>query len=217
MNRKLLVPTLAVAAAALLSGCVTGYQYRQGAGDYYYGQPAVEYDNGYYDGYGYGGYGGYGGGWGGSLGFGYGYGGGYPYWGYGYPFVYGYPYYEHHRHDHGHHHHNDGDDDDDDQDDHSGPPAQPIPPPRIGEIRPGHRPLLPGPMGRTPPLVRDPAVPMPRMSGPLPQHPWMSPPPAPHFDGTPRMAPPGRSDDAPRFHPAPRMNTERDGRRNSTR
>lgn len=212
MNRKLLVPTLAVAAAALLAGCVSGYQYRQGNGDYYYGQPAVQYDDGYGDGYGYGGYGG---GWGGSLGFGYG-GGGYPYWGYGYPFVYGYPYYDrhHHDHDHGHGHHHHGGHDEPDP---VTPPVQPVPPPRIGGIRPPHRPLLPGPMGRTPPLARDPGIPMPRPSTPMPQRQWMPPPTAPRVDQAPRAAPPPRVDDAPRFRPAPRMNTERDGRRTSTR
>jgi hypothetical protein len=83
MIRKLLLPAL---AAAVLGGCVTGYDYRGGSGDYYYGQPTVDYDY-------YGGYYGYGyPGWHGSLGFGYGY-GGYPYYGYGgYPY-YGYPYY----------------------------------------------------------------------------------------------------------------------------
>src|SRR3546814_2264246 len=73
--------------------CATGYTYRDGYGDYYYGQPSVDY----YD-YGYGapygsiyGYPRY---WRGGLGIGYGYGyGGY---GYGYPYGYhggGYPYY----------------------------------------------------------------------------------------------------------------------------
>jgi hypothetical protein len=85
MIRKLLLPAL---AAVVLGGCVTGYDYRGGTGDYYYGQPSVDYDY-------YGGYYGYGyPGWHGSLGFGYGYGGGYPYYGYGYPYYgYGYPYY----------------------------------------------------------------------------------------------------------------------------
>lgn len=70
MLRKLLLPVLATAA---LAGCVTDYGYRNGNGDYYYGQPRVEYrelgPGGYYGGvgvqygyggYGYGGYGGYG-------------------------------------------------------------------------------------------------------------------------------------------------------------
>ncbi len=103
MIRKLLSPSLATAlAAALLGGCVSGYQYRDGAGDYYYGQPQVEYRDYGYGGYGgYGGYDnspyGYGGGWGGQIGYGtggygYGYGYGYPY-GYGGYGGYGYPYY----------------------------------------------------------------------------------------------------------------------------
>ena len=47
MSRKLL--PFAAIAFALLSGCAT-YDYRGGAGDYYYGQPST----GYYDPYGYG-------------------------------------------------------------------------------------------------------------------------------------------------------------------
>jgi hypothetical protein len=93
MIRKALIPTLAAALAVLVGGCATGYQYRGGNGDYYYGQPSIEYRD-----YGYGSYGyGYPGGWSGSLGFGYGY-GGYPYYGYGYPYYggYGYPYYYRH-------------------------------------------------------------------------------------------------------------------------
>src|SRR3546814_3122722 len=66
-----------VFAAVALAGCATGYTYRDGYGDYYYGQPSVDY----YD-YGYGapygsihGYPRY---WRGGLGIGYGYGyGGY--------------------------------------------------------------------------------------------------------------------------------------------
>ena len=58
MIRKLLVP---LAAALLLGGCVTGYGYRAGAGDYYYGQPRTEYryyddSFGYYGSYGFGRY-----------------------------------------------------------------------------------------------------------------------------------------------------------------
>ena len=41
MNRKPIL--IALAAAALLAGCATGYQYRGGSGDYYYGAPSVEY------------------------------------------------------------------------------------------------------------------------------------------------------------------------------
>src|SRR5690606_18266459 len=47
----------AAAAALLLAGCITdGYQYRGGyGGDYYYGQPSVDYrHHGYYGPYGYG-------------------------------------------------------------------------------------------------------------------------------------------------------------------
>jgi hypothetical protein len=90
MKRTGFLPLAAASVAVLLAGCVSDYQYREGVGDYYYGQPSVEYRD-----YGYGGYGGYGYpyGWGGSIGFGYG-GYGYPYGGYGYPYGgYGYPYY----------------------------------------------------------------------------------------------------------------------------
>jgi len=90
MKRMGFLPLAAASVAVLLAGCITPYQYREGNGDYYYGQPSVEYRDYGYDGYGYG----YPGGWGGSLGYGY-YGGyGYPYGGYGYPYGgYGYPYY----------------------------------------------------------------------------------------------------------------------------
>lgn len=52
---------LAVLAAAALAGCATGYSYRGGGGDYYYGQPRIEYryhDDpfGYYGSYGFGSY-----------------------------------------------------------------------------------------------------------------------------------------------------------------
>lgn len=62
MLRKLLLPILATVA---LAGCATGYDYRRGNGDYYYGQPRVEYRyqriGGYYGGFGLGyGYGGLG-------------------------------------------------------------------------------------------------------------------------------------------------------------
>jgi len=57
MIRKLILPAL---AALLLAGCAS-YQYRDGSGDYYYGQPGTEYRYyGYpsgYGGYGYGAYG----------------------------------------------------------------------------------------------------------------------------------------------------------------
>ncbi|MGV8941102.1 MAG: hypothetical protein ACOH1P_06100 [Lysobacter sp.] len=74
MLRKFVLPVFAI---VLLGGCMTGgYSYRQDRGDYYYGQPGVDYR--YYDRYGsgsfydpryrypgyypsyYGGYGGYG-------------------------------------------------------------------------------------------------------------------------------------------------------------
>lgn len=88
MIRKLVLPVL---AAGLLAGCVSGYNYRAGHGDYYYGNPSVEYryNGGYYGGY-YGGfYGGYG-----YPGYGYPYryyGAPYRHGYYGYP-GYGYPY-----------------------------------------------------------------------------------------------------------------------------
>lgn len=89
MNIRNLVLTLLAAAA--LSGCYTGYGYRGGTGDYYYGQPSGDY-------YGYGAsYGGIGYGY---SDYGYGYGYGYPYGYYGgyYPY---YPYYYYPpRHDH---------------------------------------------------------------------------------------------------------------------
>jgi hypothetical protein len=105
MIRKLLLPALAV---AMLGGCVTsGYEYRGGNGDYYYGQPQVEYrDYGYpYGRFGYG----YPGGWSGSFGWGYGYGDPYGYYG-GYydPWRYYTPYRRpHHRDHHGDHDHDD--------------------------------------------------------------------------------------------------------------
>lgn len=85
MLRKLLLPAL---AAAALAGCATGYQYRGGQGDYYYGQPQVEYrhsgSSGFYGdvGFGYGS--------GGFGGFGYGFGASYFYDRFG-RLVYGYP------------------------------------------------------------------------------------------------------------------------------
>lgn len=90
MIRKL---TFAALAAALLGGCVsTGYQYRDGPGDYYYGRSGSAY-GAYGTPYGRIGYG-YPGGLYGGVGYGY----GYPYNRYGsryyggyYP--YGYPYY----------------------------------------------------------------------------------------------------------------------------
>ncbi|MDB6163880.1 MAG: hypothetical protein JWL98_1312 [Xanthomonadaceae bacterium] len=95
MIRKLLLPAMAV---VLLAGCATGYGYRAGNGDYYYGQPSIDYQDGGYYPYGGAGYG-YPGGWSGMIGYGMGYGGGYGPYGYspygygGYPYGYGYPYY----------------------------------------------------------------------------------------------------------------------------
>jgi len=111
MNRKLILPALA--ALALLAGCATGYQYRGGSGDYYYGSPSVEYR--VYGTYGYPGY----------YGYGYPY-GGYGYGSYGYPYYYGggyyYPWY---RHRHGGHH---GGHDNDDGNDGGSQPSRPTPP-----------------------------------------------------------------------------------------
>jgi hypothetical protein len=98
MIRKLLLPAI---AAALLSGCVT-YGYRDGRGDYYYGQPNTEYR--YYDRYGYPGYGYSGYGYYGYPGY-YGYSGGY--YGYGAPYWGGYYRYyipTRPRYEGGHHH-----------------------------------------------------------------------------------------------------------------
>jgi hypothetical protein len=65
---------LPIAAAVLLGGCASGYTYRSGdgSGDYYYGEPRVEYryhtPSGVYGGYGpYGPYGYYGGYYGGGY------------------------------------------------------------------------------------------------------------------------------------------------------
>jgi hypothetical protein len=101
-TRILRLALLALATAAV-AGCVTspGYGYRAGQGDYYYGQPSVEYR--YRGGYGpyHGGYGypyGYGrSGWSFGISYGhpyyrYGYGGRYAFPWYGWPY-YGYPYY----------------------------------------------------------------------------------------------------------------------------
>lgn len=138
MIRNRLFPALTTGLAmALLAGCVSDYQYRGGTGDYYYGQPAVEYRDYGYGGYGDpygggygGGYGYPGGGWNGSIGFGSGYASPYGYGGYGYPYGYGgygYPYgyggtgYIVIRHHHHNHPGNDGDNDADDQ-----PAGQPV-------------------------------------------------------------------------------------------
>ena len=155
MIRNRLLPALTAGlAVALLGGCVSDYQYRGGTGgDYYYGQPSVEYRDYGYGGYGGdpygggygGGYGYPGGGWSGSIGYGSGYGSPYGYGGYGYPYGYGgsgYPYWRPPviviRH---HHHNHDGDDNDaDDQ-----PAGQPAVQPRRDpdDLR---RAQLPGPL-----------------------------------------------------------------------
>lgn len=84
MRRNIL---LSAFAAATLAGCATGYSYRNGnGGDYYYGQPRIEYR--YYGNYGYGSYGpGYYYDRYGRLVY------GDPYAYYGSPYGYGYPYF----------------------------------------------------------------------------------------------------------------------------
>lgn len=85
MMRKLIVPLV---AAGLLAGCVTsGYSYRGGDGDYYYGRPSTQYRyHGPYGAYPYGGFGYYGY-------YGDPYYSRHPFYGrYGYPY-YGHPYY----------------------------------------------------------------------------------------------------------------------------
>lgn len=157
MIRKLILPAL---AAALLAGCATGYQYRGGSGDYYYGSPGVEYR--VYGGYGY------------PYGYGYGgYGYGYPYYGGGY---YYYPWYRGHGHHHGGHHHG-GHDGDNGGDDGDAPPERPTPPWRdLGSI--GDRGKLRD-LGDKLPQRREAHAPVarpssqPRMSSP----PRISPPP----------------------------------------
>lgn len=142
MLRKLLLPMLATVA---LAGCATDYQYRGGQGDYYYGQPQVEYRNsgpsGFYGdiGLGYG-----------SGGFGYGFGASYFYdrFGrlvYGYPSrYYGSPYYgrggwnsPRPRRDHDDHGHGDRDDQHDNQHG-DGDNHQDRPPPwrDLGQLQP---------------------------------------------------------------------------------
>ena len=122
MIRKLLLPAL---AAALLAGCATGYQYRGGSGDYYYGSPTTDYRYygspfGYYGGYGYGGYGSpYG--WGG-----YGY--------YSSPYYYYGSHYRHRSHDHWQDHQ--GDNDDGGNEDRTPEQQRPTPPWRdLGALR----------------------------------------------------------------------------------
>lgn len=165
MNLKPIL--IAVAATALLAGCATGYQYRGGAGDYYYGSPSVEYriHGSYGYPYGYGGYGGYG------------YGGGYGY--YGYPYYYGggyyYPWYRHrHGHHGGGHDHDDGSDNGDDGGDTGqAPPQRPTPPWRdLGSLG-GRGKLPPPPEQREASSPRTRAIPQ----RPVPQRPISRPAP----------------------------------------
>lgn len=113
MMRKLLLPFLATAA---LAGCATGYNYRGGNGDYYYGQPRVEYPYGGIGGF----YGNFGPGFGGNYYYDrygrlvYGYPGGY----YGGPYYGGNGWYR----PRPHHGQGDHDGDDSDRGDHDRPP-----------------------------------------------------------------------------------------------
>ena len=168
MLRKLLLPA---AAVAMLAGCATGYSYRGGSGDYYYGQPRVEYR--YYGGYGYG----YG-----ASGFGMGYYRdifgrpiyGYPYGYYGgsYP---GYPYRYPPRPPHGHgpggHDggHGEGPPADGDHRPGNRPPWRDIGRIRDREQGEDARPRRPGLPGQNPPVQR----PAPRMRASAPA---MAPP-----------------------------------------
>ncbi|WP_206203229.1 hypothetical protein [Thermomonas sp. HDW16] len=121
MFRNILLSAL---AATALAGCATDYAYRGGNGDYYYGQPRVEYR--YYGPSVYGGYGGYyGNGLYGGVGFGYPYGyGGYGgyygggYWNYPYG---GYPHWYRPRPPHGHGDNDHGHDRDGDRNDRKPP------------------------------------------------------------------------------------------------
>jgi hypothetical protein len=168
MIRKVLLPALAM---AMLGGCVTsGYEYRGGNGDYYYGHPQVVYrDYGYpYGGFGYG----YPGGWSGSFGWGYGYGDPYGFYG-GYydPWRYYTPYRRPHHRDHDHHgDHHGGHHDDDDA---GVPPTDPR--------DDGHRPPPWRDFVRVkPPGVAPPVVPQQRQDYATPVR-----PPVPRTDGRP--------------------------------
>jgi len=217
MKRTAFLP-LAASMAVLLAGCVTsGYQYREGNGDYYYGQPSVEYNDYGYGSYGYGGYG-YPGGWSGSLGFGYGYGGyGYPYGGYGYPYGgYGYPWYPplilvpgHH---HGGHHHGGHDQPDP-------VPYRPDRPHRIGGDGTTNTPIMmpSAPRSRIEaPRIDGPRIMAPRLSEPSRPRPLLVPPPAPRADRDGFMAPADRPMARPRIQLPERSARDRDGRRSST-
>lgn len=178
MLRKFLLPAL---AAATLAGCATGYSYRNGSGgDYYYGQPQVEYR--YYGSYGPYGYSPYGYGYGayspryyydryGRLVYGspYGYGGYY-----GSPYGYGYPY-SHGQPPRGHGHDRDDDDHDDDR-------SEPRPPPwrNLGGLMPPERVVERNRKDVTP-MVREQApfigrqAPMVRVERPVPMRPQVRP------------------------------------------
>jgi len=210
MIRKILMPAVAM---ALLGGCVTpypAYQYSGGSGDYYYGQPYIEYRDygGYYGGLGYG----HPYGWYGSIGFG-GYYGypyyGYPYHYYGYPYYHGWyggwPYYNYryypnhppvHRPGGGH----DGDDDGARED-------RPEPPWRsIDDLRPRHG-------GENPPRTTT-AVPLRPTMG-TPSRPLVQPTPTgPVAPRSPVMQPPRRESPTPMARPT-RQTQERDSSRGS--
>jgi len=178
MKRTGFLPLAAASVAVLLAGCVSDYRYREGNGDYYYGQPSVEYRD-----YGYGGYG-YPGGWGGSLGWGYG-GYGYPYGGYGYPYGgYGYPYYPSWIYLPGHHGHHHGGRDQPDP-----IPYRPAHPHRIGGDGTTRTPIM---MPSTPSRSRmqEPSGPGPEMRDPAPPRRAFILPPTPRAEHNDRVAPP---------------------------
>jgi hypothetical protein len=207
MKRTGFLSLAAAGVAVLLAGCVSGYQYREGNGDYYYGQPSVEYRD-----YGYGGYDGYGypGGWSGSLGWGYRY-GGYGYGGYGYPWGgYGYPYYppliyvpRHHGHHGGH-----------DQPDPV--PYRPDRPRRIGGDGTSNTPIM-MPSAPRPrvggPRTSEPG--MPRMSEPSRPRPMFIPPPMPRAQNDGLVPGPDRTAAPARIQVPQRSSRDRDDRRSS--
>lgn len=217
MIRKLLI---AVAASALLAGCVSDYAYRGGSGDYYYGRSSA-----YGHGYGYGapystiGYGyGYPGGWYGGVGYGYGYGSrygyypGYDYYGYSRPYYYPYYYRPHRPHRPRPPHRPEG-------------PEKPRPGtdgPVMAGPRPAVRRSAPPPAGadytRLPSRRGDaPAIPV-RPRGDAVARPRTGSQPAvrPQTQAPVRAAVPQQSRPAPRAS-APRPRTERDGGRESSR
>jgi hypothetical protein len=201
MKRMGFLPLAAASVAVLLAGCITPYQYREGNGDYYYGQPSVEYRDYGYDGYGYG----YPGGWSGSLGWGYGYGGyGYPYGGYGYPYGgYGYPYYPPLIYLPGHHggHHHGGHDQPDPI------PYRPDRPRRIGGDGTAETPIMMPSVPRS--RMQPPPVSLPRLQDTAPPRRAFVLPPTPRAERSDDMA-------TPRIHVPERSARDRDGRRSST-